>query len=411
MIGGCSAHNACAVARGHVADYDAWARDGGDGWTWATLEPCLQRAQDALQARARPAAEIGTWHAALLDAAAEAGVQRLDTFDGERAGAGVMANNVVDGTRHNAAFAYLDPARGRPNLTILGSTLADRVALERGRAIEVVVRGRDGERTLTAGRVVLTAGAYGSAAILLRSGIGPEDELARHGIAVAHALPGVGAALADHCRAGLGFALRPQAAAAVRADAVDRAIAAQAAVKWRSPLAGDEPWDVHLLAIVPPDRSQGRITAGLLAPRSRGRVRLRSRRPADLPRVDHGFLSDADEHDARVLAEALEFARNLGRTGALRRLTSGENDPGPQVGALRHARRTVTTYYHPTGTCRLGRAGDAEAVVGSDAAVHGIERLHVADASIVPEPVRAGTHLTVVAVAERVAEVLRTAGD
>ena len=409
VIGGCSAHNACAVAHGPAADYDAWAADGGEGWRWATLEPCLSRARDALRARARAPAELGIWHAALLEAAEEAGLERLDRFDAATAGAGAMAANVVDGVRHNAAFAYLDPARERPNLTIAGATVADRVVLEGGRATGAVVHGPGGERTLHAGRVVLTAGAYGSPAILLRSGIGPEDELARHGIAVAHRLQGVGAALADHCRAGLGFALGPRAADAMRAEHGDRAIAVQAAVKWRSPLAGAAPWDVHLLAIVPPDRSQGRITAGLLDPRSRGRVGLRSRRPADLPVVDHGFLSDREGHDLGVLEAAVELARELGATRALRRLTAGEIDPGPQVDARAHARANVVTYYHPTGTCRLGRPDDPAAVVGADAAVHGVEGLHVADLSIVPRPVLAGTHLTALAVAERVADLVHAA--
>jgi len=409
VIGGCSAHNACAVAHGPAADYDAWAAHGGEGWRWATLEPCLARARDALRARARQPAELGIWHAGLLEAAAEAGLQRLDRFDDATAGAGAMAANVVDGARHNAAFAYLDAARERPNVTIAGTTVADRVVLDRGRATGAIVQGPGGERTLHAGRVVLTAGAYGSPAILLRSGIGPADELARHGIAVAHGLPGVGAALADHCRAGLGFALGPRAADALRAERGDRTIAAQAAVKWRSPLAGAAPWDVHLLAIVPPDRSQGRITAGLLAPRSRGRVGLRSPRPTDVPLVDHGFLSDPDGHDLGVLVAALGFARELGATRALRRLTAGEIDPGPQVDARSHALATVATYYHPTGTCRLGRPDDPDAVVGADAAVHGLDRLYVADPSIAPRPVRAGTHLTALAVAERVAELLRDA--
>jgi choline dehydrogenase len=408
-VGGCSVHNPCGVARGPAADYDAWASEGGDGWRWATLEPCLTRARAALRARARAPAELGIWHAALLEAAVEAGLQPLDGFDAERSGAAVMPTNVVDATRHNAAFAYLDPARDRANLTIAATTLVDRVVLEGDRATGAVVHGPDGERTLRAGRVVLTAGAYGSPAILLRSGIGPEDELAKHGIAVTHARAGVGATLGDHCRAGLGFAPRPRAADAMRAERGDRAIGAQAALKWRSPFAGDAPWDVHLLAIVPSDRSQGRITAGLVDPRSRGRVRLRSARPGDLPDVENGFLSDPDGHDLDVLEAALEFARELGATRAVRRLAAGEIDPGPGVAVRAHARATVATYYHPTGTCRLGRPDDPAAVVGADAAVHGIERLHVGDASIVPHPVRAGTHLTTLAVAERVAELLRDA--
>lgn len=393
VVGGCSAHNACAVTQGAASEYDAW----GPGWSWATLAPCLARARDALGARARAGPDVGTWHAAVLEAAIEAGLPRLPSLDAERAGVGVAATNVVDGARHNAAFAYLDPARARSNLTVLGDTLVDRVAFGRGgRATGVVLR----DRTVHGGCVVLAAGAYGSPAVLLRSGVGPGGEQ--------HALPGVGAGLADHCRAGVGFSLRDEAAAALRAEHGERAIMAQCIAKWASSRAAGGEWDVHLLAIVPPDRSTGRITAGLVAPRSRGRVGLRSRDPAALPRVEPGFLSDDDGHDLAALAEAIDFARGLAATRALGAVATGAIEPGPEIAATAHARATVASYYHPTGTCRLGPATDRLAVVDADAAVHGLENVYVGDASIIPEPVRAGTHLTALAVAERVAELLRT---
>jgi choline dehydrogenase len=410
VLGGCSAHNACAITRGAAADYDAWQDAGGAGWSWATLEPCLRRAREALGVRARGEAGIGVWHAAVLESAVEAGLPRLDDLDAERLGVGVAATNVAEGARHNAAFAYLDAARARSNLSILGDTLVDRVVVDRtARATGAVVRGRAGERTLHAGRVVLAAGAYGSPAVLLRSGIGPEDELRAHAIRPRDDLPGVGLGLADHCRAGIGFGLRAEVTAAMRADRGDRAIAVQCIAKWASSRAAEDPWDVQFLAIVPPDRSTGRITTGLLAPRSRGRVRLAARDPARLPRVEPGFLSDHEGHDIAVLAEGIGFARALARTRALQDHVTREIDPGPEIDSTAHARANVTSFYHPTGTCRLGRPGDRYAVVDSSAGVHGLERLHVADASIAPRPVRAGTYLTALAIAERVAELLLTA--
>ncbi len=407
VIGGCSAHNACAVTRGAATEYDAWERAGGSAWAWGTLEPCLRRAREALGARTRDSPDVGSWHAALLDAAVEAGLPHLPDLDTEGVGVGVAATNVVDGVRQNAAFAYLDAARARPNVSVLGDTLVDRVLFGRGgRATGVAVHERGRERTIDGGCVILAAGAYGSPAVLLRSGIGPEAELRPHGIRPLHELPGVGAGLADHCRAGMGFALRDDAAAALRADHRDRAIVAQCIAKWASSRA-DGAWDMHLLGIVPPDRSTGRITAGLVAPRSRGRVGLSSSDPARLPRVESRFLSDEDGDDLAALAEAIAFMRTLGATRSLSAVVTGEIDPGPQVDPAAHARATVTTYYHPTGTCRLGPAENDRAVVDSRAAVHGLEGVLVGDASIVPEPVRAGTHLTALAVAERAAELLR----
>jgi choline dehydrogenase len=390
VIGGCSAINACAVTRATAAEYDAWADAGGGAWCWSTLEPCLRRARQQLGARARAADEIGTWHAGVLAAMHEAGLAPLDDLDAESTGAGIVATNVTGGARQNAAFAYLDPARTRSNLTIHADTLADHVTLEGSRAAGAVVQGPEGERTIEADKVILAAGSYGSAAILLRSGIGPERELRAHGIPVRQALPGVGH-LTDHCRVGLGFALRGNATA-------DGTIVAQAYGKWRSSLAGDDAWDHHVFAIVPRDGSHGRITAGLVAPRSRGSVRVWSRDPAHLPRVDHGLLSDPD--DLRALAEAVEWTRALASTQALGRLTSGEIEPGRDVPAADHVRAAGATYYHPTGTCALGSVADG------DGAVRGIEGLHVGDASLIPRSPRANTHLTTLAVAERVAELV-----
>jgi choline dehydrogenase len=281
---------------------------------------------------------------------------------------------------------------------VLDDTIVDRVVFDStGHATGVVA----GKRTIHGGCVVLAAGAYGSPTILMRSGVGPEDELRRHGIRPIRVLPAVGAGLADHCRAGVGFELRPEAAEAMRSEAGERTIVAQAIAKWASSRADPGTWDVHLLVIVPPDRATGRITTGLLAPRSRGRVRLAARDPGRLPLVEPCFLSDGQGHDLAALTEGIEFARGLARTRALSKLVTREVDPSPAIDSAEHARATVTSYYHPTGTCALGQ------VVDASGAVLGLEGLHVGDASIVPSPVRAGTHLTVLAVAERVAELMR----
>jgi choline dehydrogenase-like flavoprotein len=404
VIGGCSAHNACGVIHGAPAEIDSWASWGGSEWTWAALEPCLRRARETLGTRRQDREGLSVWHSAMLAAAGEAGLPALDDLDEPRPGAGVLPVNADGGVRRNAAFSYLDPARSRPNLTIAGGTLADRVLLEGGRVTGAVVRDDDGERELRAPLVVLTAGAYGSPAILLRSGVGPEAELDPHDIPVAHHLPGVGTELSDHARAGIGFAFSEDAAAATRDDP---GVAAQALVKWRSSLVGEDVCDVQFLGFVPSARDQGRITVGLLAPRSQGRVGLQSRDPARLPRVEDGFLTDPEGHDLAVVVEGLEQVRALGATAALRAVTTGEVDPGQGVDVADHARDTVATYYHPTGTCRMGAPDDPGAVVDGFGRVHGVDGLRVADASIVPVSPRANTHLTALGVAERVAELIR----
>ncbi len=410
VIGGCSSHNACAVTRGSAAEYDAWRAFGGDAWTWATLAPCLARARTALGARPIDPDHAGLWHRAVLDAAAQTGLAAVDDLDEHPTGGALVTSNALDATRINAAFAYLGPARRRPNLTVLDRTVADGVLLRSGRATGARVRTERGAAELAAGMVVLAAGAYGSPAVLLRSGIGPEHELRAHGIDVRHALRGVGAGLADHWRAGLGFALREDATRALAAEPAHRRVVAQAMVKWRADGAHDGPTDGHLLAIVPPDRSQVRITVGLVAPRSRGRVGLRSRDPSALPRVENRPLSDPAGSDLARLVHGLQRTRELAATGALSRLVARECDPGPEMPLGPHARATGASYYHPTGTCRMGAPGDPLAVVDGSGRVHGLDGLLVCDASVIPVSPRAGTHLTTLAVAERIAELIRADG-
>jgi choline dehydrogenase len=155
ILGGCSAHNACVVLPGAPADYDEW----GHGWSHAAIEPYLRRAERQLQVRRFEREALSPWHAAFAEACGDAAI--------------IHPVNAVDTVRWNTAFAYLDPVRGRDNVTILADTLVDRVLLDGDRAIGVATTRGD----LRADRVVLAAGAYGSPGILLRSGVGPERDL------------------------------------------------------------------------------------------------------------------------------------------------------------------------------------------------------------------------------------------
>lgn len=407
VIGGSSSINACAITQAAPAEYDVWRQFGGENWTWEALAPCLARAYATLDARPIASNNASLWHLAVLDAARDAGFPLVDDLDKHTIGAALVASNSCGATRVNAAFAYLEPARPRPNLTLLADTLADRVLIRSGSATGAVVQGPDGVRQLEADRVVLAAGAYGSPAILLRSGIGPEEELRRHAIRIQHALSGVGAELVDHCRVGRGFRLREDALRELAVEPPDRRVVGQAIVKWQSSEATDGHTDGHLLAIVPPDRSHARITVGLIAPRSHGTVRLRSCDAGALPEVASRFLSDPEQTDLALVTEGLELARDLAHADPLRRLIAAELEPGPGDPLPEYARLAVASYYHPTGTCRIGTPEDPGAVVDQAAGVHGVNRLLVADASIIPVSPRAGTHLTTLAVAERVAELIR----
>jgi choline dehydrogenase len=307
--------------------------------------------------------------------------------------------NVVDDTRWNTAFAYLDAARPRPNLTVLADTTVDRIALDGTRAAGVVTAA--GER-VDADVVVLTAGAYFTPAILLRSGIGPEVELARHGIPIVSSLP-VGEVLLDHHGTGINWqptALLDQ----LTAEHVHRAgplYEPHALVKAASSACDPASWDIHLVSWTNAARERDGYEASVgvfhMKPASAGRLRLRSREPLELPEVERGFLGDP--LDLPTIVEGLELARGLATQAPLARLLGPEIAPAEEPLGT-HARRNMRNYFHPAGTCGIGR------VVDDSGGVLGIERLFIADASIMPTIPRANTNLTTVAIAERLADAL-----
>jgi choline dehydrogenase len=355
ILGGCSAHNACVILEGAPGDYE-W----GDGWSYEALEPYLRRAERELRVRRFQADELSPWHAAFAEAAGESAI--------------LHPVNAVGAVRWNTAFAYLDPARPRANLTVLGDTLVDRVEPERGQVL--TDRG-----PLEATTIVVAAGAYGSPGILLRSGIGP---------GLAHDLP-VGEGLIDHV--GVGFGWEASESLQAETDAFARArdvFMAQVTVS-----AGDG--DLFLFPALDPGWE---ISAAVFAmkPASRGRVGLHAADPARPLAIEHGFLSDP--RDAEVLAEGVETLRRTAGAEPVRRYAVRELRPGRDVGAAEHVATGARGFFHPVGTCAIGQ------VVDGSGRVHGFERLHVVDASIMPEIPRANTNLTTIAIAERLAERL-----
>jgi len=397
VIGGCSTHNACMAVVGTPEDYDEW----GDAWTWGRLAPYVERARAMLEVGPANTADPAPLHVAFLEAAASLGLPFLEDADDpvRPTGAARLPVNVVDDTRWNTAFAYLDPARPRPNLTVLADTTVDRIALDGTRATGAVTAA--GER-VDADVVVLTAGAYFTPAILLRSGIGPEFELARHGIPVVATLP-VGEVLLDHHGTGVNWqstGLLDQ----LTADHVRRAgplYEPHALVKAASSACDAASWDLHLVswtnAADERDGYEASVGVFHMKPGSAGRLRLRSREPGELPEVERGFLGDP--FDLRTIVEGLELARALARQAPLARLLGPELAPAEEP-LESYARRSMRNYFHPAGTCGIGR------VVDDSGCVLGIERLFVADASIMPTIPRANTNLTTVAIAERLAEAI-----
>jgi choline dehydrogenase-like flavoprotein len=370
VIGGCSAHNACIVLRPPPEDYGAW----GPGWSYPEIAPFLDRAEAQFAPRTFAEAELSPWHRAFAEATGDDAI--------------VHTANVRGTTRWNMGFAYLDAARSRANLTILADTLVDRVLVEGGRAVGLATDAGE----IRARSVVLAAGAYGSPAILLRSDVDP-------------ALP-VGLGLQDHVGVGLGF----ESTAALQGETARFAtefpvFMGQVSVRARS--SGCEPglWDIfHLPALDEDSAGRFEVSAAtfVMRTRSRGSVRLASDDPRVPPVVDHGLL--ADPRDAAALVEAVAQLRSLAATKGIARLAGGEVRPGPDVSPEEHVRSAARGFFHPTGTCALG------AVVDQECRLLGLERLYVADASVMPEVPRVNTNLATAAVAERVAERLAGAG-
>lgn len=412
VLGGCSAHNACFVVRGAPEDYDEW----GDGWTYAELAPYLDRAAGAIGARAPTDDERTPWERAVREAGAELGMPVVEEMGDEVGAEGLVSFplNAVDGARWNSAFAYLDPARARDNLDVVPDALVDRLELAGSTAGEAVVRVAGGDLRVRAERFVLAAGAFGSPAVLLRSGIGPAQHLRELSIPVHHELP-VGEGLKDHFGMGILFEPRDR----LRRESTDYArrhgaVATTGLLKLRSRHAEDGIWDGHSVPFTGwqqdvhgarTDEIYVSMSSHAMKPRSTGSVRLRSRDAAALPMVDGAFCTDADGHDMEVILDGLRRVRELASTRAMQAVVSGELALTASIeddeGWHRHARSALSSYYHPTSTCGIER------VVDRDARVIGLDNLYAGDASIMPSIPRANTNLSTLAVAERVADLLR----
>jgi choline dehydrogenase len=385
VLSGCSAHNAALLVRPPAEDFDSW----GLGWSDEELDPYLRLALETIAPRPFLFARdtFSPWFSGVVDGGAELGLPLVgDLNDAPDAlGIGVGPFNVTNGVRWNAAFAYLDPARNRDNLTIRPSALVDRVLFEDERAVAALV----GEEVLKADTIVLAAGACGSPAILLRSGVGPETDLAALDIGVVMANDGVGANLADHVSAKLAF----EPSDALREDSRRRAPVPFSNGIVRA--ATHSAFDVHLLPVTGRTGEGAHITVAVMQPAARGRVRLRSVDPAVSPEIDHRLLSDPDGRDRETLLAGLELVHELGATEPLARLGRPVDLPDND-----RIDSTLGIYFHPVGTCAVG------SVVDSDGLVRGVENLYVADASVMPSIPRANTHLTTLAIAEKLAETI-----
>ncbi|WP_130179055.1 GMC family oxidoreductase [Cryobacterium sp. SO1] len=420
-LGGSSSINGLTYARGHRSSYDSWVKQGASGWGFDDLLPYFRRSECAVQRDGAlrgtdgpltvgPTPDPSPAVVAALAAAAELGYPMADDISGGlEDGFGLADVNVKDGVRQSAADAYLRPAMARPNLHVVTDATVSRLVIGDGvcTGVEFTISGAS--MTATAQReVILTAGAIGSAQLLLLSGIGPADHLAELGIDLALDLPGVGTNLHDHPMSTVLYE------AASPLETIPSSVWGQGIglVQTTGSAAGP---DLQILLISQPYRAQTlpgpdngyAIGFSAIVPHSRGTVRLQSSDPAMGPLIDPRYLSDP--RDVEVMTEGLRVAQSIGRAAALAAWRGDEAQPGRPLNdnedVLDYLRESLLVYFHYAGTCRVGT--DDLAVVDPELRVRGIANLRVADASIMPSPVSANTNATVYAIAERAAELIR----
>jgi choline dehydrogenase len=414
VLGGCSAHNATVAMRARPSDIRDWQRHGLDDWTeqdvYATyreMENTLD-GDDAVRGRTGPFPvrqqrydELTSSQRGFIDATAAEGFARVEDFNGaDPGGVGAYAVNVVDGVRQNNGLVYLiEEVRNRPNLTISGGVLVDRVVFDGGRAVGVVTAAG---AELRAGEVILSAGSYASPAILLRSGVGPAEDLAALGIDVVADLP-VGRHLQDQPFYYNAYALKR--------DALDMRPSVGALLWTQSSEARDDQLDVHIAVthLMPPEYSPTggaiALSVAIVKPDARGTLALRSRDPQEQPQIDCNFL--AEGRDLRRMLEGVRLARKLGRSPALARFLELEILPGDAVGddQLEGAiTSNLASYGHPVATAPMGGPDDPWSVVDTHGAVKGLSGLRVIDASIIPVVPSVAINPTTIMVAERIAK-------
>jgi choline dehydrogenase len=448
VLGGCSAINGMIYMRGQAADYDHWRQLGNPGWAWDDVLPYFKRSEDHFAGESEFHGAGGEWRVegqrvrwelldAFRDAAEQAGIPKTDDFNtGDNEGCGYFQVNQRRGVRWTTAKAFIRPAVGRPNLTVITRARATGLIFEGKRCTGIeFLEGDFARRAVGARReVVLAAGSIGSPHLLQLAGIGPAGLLKERGVEVRHELPGVGANLQDHLQLRLIYKVQGVRTLNETAGGLlgRSTMAIEYLFKRTGPLtmapsqlgafARSDPsfatpnlqYHIQPLSLDrfgEPLHPFPAFTASVcnLRPTSRGTVSLRSADPDAQPLIDPNYL--ATEEDRRVAVDAIRLTRRIAAAPALARYTPEEYLPGAALQSdaelARAAGEISTTIYHPVGTCRMGPDGDAGAVVDGRLKVRGIDGLRVADASVMPAITSGNTNSPTLMIAEKAAEMIR----
>jgi choline dehydrogenase len=447
VLGGTSSINGMVYMRGDPADYDHWRQLGCEGWDWDSVLPFFKRAEDNERGadefhgvggplRVSDPPHIWPLGRAMVEAAVQAGIPRTADFNGARKeGAGYYQTTTNNARRWSAAAAYLRPARSRSNLTVITNAHATRVLLEHGRAVGVEYRTPQGLHSAHARcEVVVCGGTYGSPHLLQLSGIGPAELLRTLDIAPVRDMPAVGANLHDHFNtygayrlsqnvtlnelarsparkfvAGVQYAFTRRglmsttglfAGAFVRSDPRLEKPDLQINMSAWSTAARDRN-GIH------PHRFPGITLSPVhLRPEGRGTVRAKSPDPLAPPEIRFNFLRS--DYDMQALIFGIRTCRRIAAQPALAPYVAAEIAPGTQFDTDEQLAEVVrasgVSNHHPVGTCRMGKGADA--VVDPRLRVYGIERLRVADASIMPAIIAGNTNAPSIMIGEKAAAMI-----
>ena len=443
-LGGSTSINAMIYIRGHRNDYDTWAQQGNKGWGYEGVLPYFKKSENNERLNNK-------WHGiggdmnvtqqtqsnpltrAFVRSAQEVGIPfNQDVNGAEQDGVTFYDVTQRDVRRESSATAFLNPAKKRPNLTVLTRSQGSKILFKNGQAIglEFIQKGKKAVAYVDK-EVILSSGAVNSPKLLLLSGVGPADELRAAGIEVVHDLPGVGKNFQDHMDVYITAETSP--VSYNMEDRPDRAIrhgiqyllyktgpvtacVAEAGAFIRSSDKVDSPdIQIHCLPAYVIDHGRKRVKGhGItintcnLRPKSIGEVRLRDTDPTSIPLINPDFCGDKEGYDWKISMEGFKWGRKILAAEAFAPFIKKEFMPGVDVQDENQLRKYIKewskTDYHPVGSCKMG--SDEMAVVDTQLRVHGLKGLRVIDASIMPTLISGNTQAPSIMIGEKGAAIV-----
>ena len=431
VVGGSSAVNAQIFLRGLPEDYQNWVDQGNDGWGYQELMPYLLEIEKDpiggdfhnnnghVPVKRWKKSEMLTDQIAFYNACQSIGFEESpDQNDPDSTGIGPTPMNNADGIRWSTALTYLDAARHRLNLTIRPNIFVRSLIFDGNHAVGLIAQSGNEFFKLHAKEIILSAGAYGSPQLLMLSGIGPRKELEKHGIEVLKNIPGIGKNLRDHPQVQLTFStkkgfnqdpLNPRLQNALRYTATKS--------KYRNdmfihPISYASEFDTYTVPTGQKLRD-GELGIGMIAviylADGSGTVTLRSPNPETQPEIDFNYLAEKNDRDR--LKEAIHICLKLSKEDAYKDIIDHVINPSQSDLESEDAlddwlKRKVRTSHHGSGTCKMGPDTDPMSVVDNEGRIHGLRGIRVADASIMPDCIRANTNVTTMMIGERISKFI-----